>query len=94
MDVLLKPKLLANLSYIYIYILFNGLFEESFMNIYLTYITINRMIVLPWILNLYVIISILNVRLQIKPHQIPQNLIDLFNVVHIGEGLRYDRSVN
>ena len=52
------------------------------------------MIVLPWILNLYVIISILNVRLQIKPHQIPQNLIDLFNVVHIGEGLRYDRSVN
>ena len=64
------------------------------MNIYLTYITINRMIVLPWILNLYVIISILNVRLQIKPHQIPQNLIDLFNVVHIGEGLRYDRSVN
>jgi len=79
---------------IYIYILFNGLFEESFMNIYLTYITINRMIVLPWILNLYVIISILNVRLQIKPHQIPQNLIDLFNVVHIGEGLRYDRSVN
>ena len=70
------------------------MFEESFMNIYLTYITINRMIVLPWILNLYVIISILNVRLQIKPHQIPQNLIDLFNVVHIGEGLRYDRSVN
>ena len=87
----------SNLSYqlIYvIYIVFNGLFEESFINPYLTYITINRMILLPCMLNLYVIIIILNVLLQIKPHQTPQNLIDLSNVVHIGEGLRYDRSVN